>query len=185
MRCGDPTWIEGNWLLLCDGDGCERAWHTRCLPTPLEAVPDDDWLCPECELSREVKAARIDELGAAEVVKHIAWHSAAHASFELTDQAEAAARALREQVEALSQLAELTSKEIVEHCQGLCWNASRRAAHERAKQHEHAEKARIAFEKHSSALWGVVPASLAEGPTALASNVQTATARATLDLRPA
>ena len=47
-RCGVDTWLDGNWLLLCDGDGCERAYHTRCLSPTLDGVPEGDWLCPEC-----------------------------------------------------------------------------------------------------------------------------------------
>ena len=35
--CADPTWIEGNWLLLCDGAGCEQAYHTQCCVPPLSA----------------------------------------------------------------------------------------------------------------------------------------------------
>ena len=40
------TWIEGNWLLLCDK--CPKAYHTGCLETPLDAVPAGTWLCPGC-----------------------------------------------------------------------------------------------------------------------------------------
>ena len=46
--CGVETWIEGNWLLLCDGDNCGKAYHTQCLSPKLDAVPDGDWLCPDC-----------------------------------------------------------------------------------------------------------------------------------------
>ena len=46
--CAVGTWREGNWLLLCDGDGCGAAYHTACLRPPLRAVPDDEWLCPSC-----------------------------------------------------------------------------------------------------------------------------------------
>lgn len=51
--CGDGTWIEGNWLLLCDGltptgAQCEGAYHTMCLDPVLDAVPEGDWLCPVC-----------------------------------------------------------------------------------------------------------------------------------------
>ena len=45
--CGVATWLPGNWLLLCDA--CPKAYHTRCLAAPLEAVPEGDWLCPCCE----------------------------------------------------------------------------------------------------------------------------------------
>ena len=44
--CGVETWIEGNWLLLCDK--CPKAYHTRCLQPALDAVPDGEWLCPRC-----------------------------------------------------------------------------------------------------------------------------------------
>ena len=47
--CGDASWIEGNWLLLCDGPGCEKAYHTMCLRPTLDAVPEGDWLCPSCD----------------------------------------------------------------------------------------------------------------------------------------
>ena len=46
--CGIGTWTEGNWLLLCDGPGCDKAYHTLCLSPPLSSVPDDEWLCPSC-----------------------------------------------------------------------------------------------------------------------------------------
>ena len=46
--CAVDTWVPGNWLLLCDGEGCDRAYHTRCLVPPLDAVPEGDWLCPAC-----------------------------------------------------------------------------------------------------------------------------------------
>ena len=46
--CGVGEDEEGNEILLCDGEGCERAFHQRCLPAPLDAVPDGEWLCPWC-----------------------------------------------------------------------------------------------------------------------------------------
>ena len=49
--CGDASWIEGNWMLLCDGDGCDRAYHTQCVVPSLTAVPEGDWLCPQCDPS--------------------------------------------------------------------------------------------------------------------------------------
>ena len=36
-------------MLLCDGEGCEKGWHMLCLPRPLAAVPDGEWLCPVCD----------------------------------------------------------------------------------------------------------------------------------------
>ena len=46
--CGVHTWIDGNWLLLCDGPGCEAAYHTQCLDPSLSEVPEGDWFCPAC-----------------------------------------------------------------------------------------------------------------------------------------
>ena len=40
--CSIGTWIEGNWLLLCDGPGCDKAVHTQCLDVPLDSVPEVD-----------------------------------------------------------------------------------------------------------------------------------------------
>ena len=33
-------------ILLCDG--CDRAYHMRCLDPPVVAVPDGDWFCAGC-----------------------------------------------------------------------------------------------------------------------------------------
>ena len=46
--CGWDDDDEGDEILLCDGDGCEHAYHQRCLPVPLEHVPHGEWFCPEC-----------------------------------------------------------------------------------------------------------------------------------------
>eukprot|EP01083_Nonionella_stella_P155858 504070_1 len=36
-------------MLLCDGKGCSRAWHTFCLVPPMgDNIPDGVWMCPEC-----------------------------------------------------------------------------------------------------------------------------------------
>jgi hypothetical protein len=44
--CGAGWWDFGNELLLCDE--CDAAFHLRCLDPPLSAVPQGDWLCPNC-----------------------------------------------------------------------------------------------------------------------------------------
>ena len=36
--CGSPDDEPGNDILLCDGPGCESAFHMQCLPTPLDLV---------------------------------------------------------------------------------------------------------------------------------------------------
>ena len=47
--CGEQEDEEGNEILLCDGHGCSAGYHQRCLEPALEAVPEREWLCPECE----------------------------------------------------------------------------------------------------------------------------------------
>jgi len=46
--CGEGDDEAGNEILLCDGGGCEAAFHLRCLPVALSQVPLGDWLCPAC-----------------------------------------------------------------------------------------------------------------------------------------
>lgn len=47
-HCDEKDCDDANLMLLCDGPDCENAWHNKCLPIPLLAIPDGDWLCPEC-----------------------------------------------------------------------------------------------------------------------------------------
>ena len=55
--CGSTDSIdEIDEMLLCDGDGCSRGYHMRCLSPPLSAVPDDEWLCPICTLHAPSKS---------------------------------------------------------------------------------------------------------------------------------
>ena len=63
--CGNGDDEEGNDILLCDGRGCRAAYHLKCLPVPLLAIPHGEWLCPGCAAQacrvelmplREVKA---------------------------------------------------------------------------------------------------------------------------------
>ena len=49
FECGD-----GGDLVLCDAEGCGRAYHAECLPVPegqppltIDSLPDGDWFCPE------------------------------------------------------------------------------------------------------------------------------------------
>ena len=46
--CGEAEWVEGNEILLCDGNGCASTYHLFCLDRPLRCVPEGDWFCPEC-----------------------------------------------------------------------------------------------------------------------------------------
>uniref|UniRef100_A0A6V2XL98 PHD-type domain-containing protein n=1 Tax=Emiliania huxleyi TaxID=2903 RepID=A0A6V2XL98_EMIHU len=45
--CGSGVDEPGNDILLCDG--CNAAHHMACLPVPLKAVPEGEWLCPACK----------------------------------------------------------------------------------------------------------------------------------------
>jgi hypothetical protein len=43
---------DGNKLLLCDGEGCNKGYHIFCIFPPLDEIPEDDWFCDQCELIR-------------------------------------------------------------------------------------------------------------------------------------
>ncbi|KAL1518666.1 hypothetical protein AB1Y20_002954 [Prymnesium parvum] len=46
-ECGEADSGDDE-MLLCDGDGCPRAYHLHCLTPPLGGVPEGQWLCPVC-----------------------------------------------------------------------------------------------------------------------------------------
>ena len=48
-RCAIAMWAPGNEMLLCDGPGCDAAYHLFCLRPPLSTVPAGEWLCPKCK----------------------------------------------------------------------------------------------------------------------------------------
>ena len=56
--CWHAAWAPGNEILLCDGPGCEKAYHLGCLRPPLKVVPEGDWLCPSCKPEEAEAAAR-------------------------------------------------------------------------------------------------------------------------------
>ena len=43
-------------ILLCDG--CDEEYHMYCLDPPLDAVPEDDWFCPNCADNRKQSKRR-------------------------------------------------------------------------------------------------------------------------------
>ena len=47
--CGRASSTEPNVILLCDGEGCDDAYHLQCLDPPLAEVPEGNWFCPTCE----------------------------------------------------------------------------------------------------------------------------------------
>lgn len=44
--CMSPKSLTQNPIVLCDM--CDTGWHIKCLPAPLAAVPEGDWMCPTC-----------------------------------------------------------------------------------------------------------------------------------------
>ena len=53
---------EGNAILLCDGllpaGDCDFACHQLCLPSPLDGVPEGEWLCPSCTIAEQAGCRR-------------------------------------------------------------------------------------------------------------------------------
>ena len=56
--CGIALWAPGNEMLLCDGPGCEAAYHIGCLRPPLTSVPQGDWFCPKCQPNSSAPSSR-------------------------------------------------------------------------------------------------------------------------------
>ncbi|XP_075693699.1 PHD and RING finger domain-containing protein 1 isoform X2 [Rhinoderma darwinii] len=46
-------------LLLCDG--CDAGYHMECLTPPLNAVPVDEWFCPECAATNQPEDDAVSE----------------------------------------------------------------------------------------------------------------------------
>jgi hypothetical protein len=59
--CGGVHTSESNAMLLCDGPGCEQAFHQQCLVPPLQCVPEGDWLCPTCSTVKPATVTRATE----------------------------------------------------------------------------------------------------------------------------
>ena len=57
--CGSRK--DGQHMLLCDGPGCDQAFHTYCLEPRIQRIPKGDWFCPACscaDLSVDVEGSR-------------------------------------------------------------------------------------------------------------------------------
>ena len=44
--------VAGNEMLLCDGYGCDAAYHLDCLRPPLLRIPKGSWHCPQARFGR-------------------------------------------------------------------------------------------------------------------------------------
>lgn len=173
--CAIATWVEGDWMLLCDGPGCERAYHTQCLSPPLDEVPEGDWLCPSCNGAH--KSSSAPPCPSAEPIARVAWYAGWHAVDERKGLADAAASSLKMCLEACSGLANQLPDPLIENCRWMCWQGATRVANERVvsggadkrlKLAGDAEKARQECEKHEAAVAQQVPAQLAKSLAALA-----------------
>ena len=60
--CGKNN--DPSHTLLCDGAGCERAYHIYCLSPPLFTVPEGKWLCHHC-----IKSWQVSEAGSRELAR--------------------------------------------------------------------------------------------------------------------
>ena len=45
--CSRTLCSATNAMLLCDADGCQNAYHMRCLKPSLASVPEGEWICPK------------------------------------------------------------------------------------------------------------------------------------------
>lgn len=45
--CNRADETPDDLILLCDGRGCDAAFHMYCVGE-LDGVPDGDWFCPSC-----------------------------------------------------------------------------------------------------------------------------------------
>lgn len=41
--------VDAACILTFSGNKCDSPWHLKCLDPPLDAVPDGEWFCPDCE----------------------------------------------------------------------------------------------------------------------------------------
>ena len=63
-ECGRTAAWPGNDILLCDGAGCDGAFHQLCLRPALVDVPEGEWLCSRCAPPTAAGAAAEDAAAA-------------------------------------------------------------------------------------------------------------------------
>ena len=68
--CDGDESRKGNEILVCSGEGCNLAYHMRCLQPPLQRVPRGKWLCPDCNTKH--KAQRQADRSAQKKARHTA-----------------------------------------------------------------------------------------------------------------
>ena len=72
-RC--RTTVDPDETLLCDA--CNKAWHMYCLPRKLKAIPEGEWLCPNCAeatvMQRDTRAGGDNPAGRMGIEKGFCW----------------------------------------------------------------------------------------------------------------
>ena len=46
----DTCWVCRGFGTVIKCDTCVRVFHGICLEPPLARVPDDEWICPRCQV---------------------------------------------------------------------------------------------------------------------------------------
>ena len=173
--CADPTWVEGNELLLCDG--CDhKAYHIRCLVPVLRKPPADDWMCPCCVNER----ASLAEPLAASSLKWMAWHAAWHAASAAVGNTEASRKAILSFNAHAAIVGDQVPPALLEACQALFMDASACATHVHQGKHDAAAKARARVARHTEAIGKLVPAAVASSLSAVATHAAQHAAHARL-----
>jgi hypothetical protein len=65
-------------MLLCDGKGCENAYHLYCLSIPISSIPVGDWFCDECLQAKREEDDKKRRIAAGEKIEEEGddddWH---------------------------------------------------------------------------------------------------------------
>lgn len=56
-------------MLLCDGKGCENAYHLYCLSIPISSIPVGDWFCDECLQAKREEEDKKRRIAAGEKIE--------------------------------------------------------------------------------------------------------------------
>ena len=56
-------------MLLCDGKGCENAYHQYCLSIPISSIPVGDWFCDECLQAKREEEDKKRRIAAGEKIE--------------------------------------------------------------------------------------------------------------------
>ncbi|KAM8861838.1 uncharacterized protein phrf1 isoform 1-T2 [Synchiropus picturatus] len=77
-------------LLLCDG--CDAGYHMECLTPPLDAVPIEEWFCPECVANNLHQRGSAEDVSEAESIPSTAHQSRRRSQYNAARPTRAIAR---------------------------------------------------------------------------------------------